>query len=360
MARIRTIKPEFPQSESIGRLSRDARLLFILLWTVVDDEGRARASSRMLASLLFPFDEDSPKLITGWLSELEREGHIKLYEAENSHYLYIPNWFKHQKIEKPSKSRLPSPYDCNQKVITEASPNIHRSLTEASATDLGPRTKEEKSAFSAIFSSVGTESEQSATALALEGARVGSASPPVEQSEESKRLAEQAEDAKHGWQPGLPTSEQLRAKYEAMEGNGGKAEENNRNQRVGRNLGENGGRQAAASRMVSASDGPWPSDERVGRDQACERGMESLGGVLRSIGLAPDGHATINGERHDAGALAGLDGNKIAPVSKPNGNFYAALGSPEQRAWEEHLGSSKRDKDGGLEYPAQWPPGAQP
>ena len=33
VARIRTIKPEFPQSESVGRLSRDARLLFILVWS---------------------------------------------------------------------------------------------------------------------------------------------------------------------------------------------------------------------------------------------------------------------------------------------------------------------------------------
>ena len=44
--------------------------------------------------------------------------------------------------------------------------------------------------------------------------------------------------------------------------------------------------------------------------------------------------------------------------SKPNGNFYAALNSAEQRAWEDHLGSSKRDDKGGLWYPAQWPPGA--
>lgn len=36
MARIRTIKPEFPQSETMGRVSRDARLLFIQLWTVAE------------------------------------------------------------------------------------------------------------------------------------------------------------------------------------------------------------------------------------------------------------------------------------------------------------------------------------
>jgi hypothetical protein len=59
MARIRTIKPEFPQSESMGRISRDARLLFVQLWCICDDHGRTRAASRMLASLLFPYDDDA-------------------------------------------------------------------------------------------------------------------------------------------------------------------------------------------------------------------------------------------------------------------------------------------------------------
>ena len=74
MARIRTIKPEFPQSESMGRVSREARYCFIMLWTLADDSGRLRGNSRMLASLLYPYDDDAGALISGWLDELEREG----------------------------------------------------------------------------------------------------------------------------------------------------------------------------------------------------------------------------------------------------------------------------------------------
>src|SRR6478735_5662947 len=81
LARIRTIKPEFPQSESMGRISRDSRLLFIMLWTLADDEGRLRGNSRMLASLLFPYDDDAPKLIPKWLVELEQESCVIVYEA---------------------------------------------------------------------------------------------------------------------------------------------------------------------------------------------------------------------------------------------------------------------------------------
>jgi len=107
MARIRTIKPEFVESESVGKLSRDARLLFILLWTFVDDAGRARASSRLLASRLYPYDDDAPKQIGKWLDELERGEHIRLYEVDGDKYLDIPKWLKHQKIDHASQSRIP-------------------------------------------------------------------------------------------------------------------------------------------------------------------------------------------------------------------------------------------------------------
>ncbi len=131
MARIRSIKPEFPQSESTGRLSRDSRLLFIQLWTIVDDVGRARAASRMLASLLYPYDDDAPKLIDRWLDELEREHMIRRYEVDGSIYLEVVNWLKHQKIDHPSASRLP-PFRETSRGLASDSGKL--------APDLGPRT----------------------------------------------------------------------------------------------------------------------------------------------------------------------------------------------------------------------------
>ena len=109
MARIRCIKPEFPQSQSMGEVSRDARLLFVELWTLCDDHGKARASPRMLASLLFPYDDDAPGLIEGWLGELEGQGCVERYESAGTHYLRVVNWTRHQKIDRPSQSRFPDP-----------------------------------------------------------------------------------------------------------------------------------------------------------------------------------------------------------------------------------------------------------
>lgn len=107
MPRIRTLKPETPHSESLGRVSREARLLFILLFTLVDDSGRTRGNSRMLASLLFPYDDDAPNLIENWLEELEREQCVRRYIVDEQVYLEIINWLKHQRIDKPTESKLP-------------------------------------------------------------------------------------------------------------------------------------------------------------------------------------------------------------------------------------------------------------
>lgn len=130
MARIRTIKPEFPQSESMGRVSRDARLLFILLWTLCDDSGRTRAASRMLASLLFPYDDDAPGLVDGWLTELEMVGCVVRYAVDGQTYVQVRKWAEHQRIDRPSPSKFPE-FDESSRVIAHA--------REPSALDQGPR-----------------------------------------------------------------------------------------------------------------------------------------------------------------------------------------------------------------------------
>lgn len=111
MGRIRTIKPEFPQSESMGRVSRESRLCFILLFTLADDAGRLRGNSRMLASLLYPYDDDAKKHIDSWLAELHKEDCITRYEADGDQYIQLNKWLQHQKIDKPSPSKIPSPED---------------------------------------------------------------------------------------------------------------------------------------------------------------------------------------------------------------------------------------------------------
>jgi hypothetical protein len=110
MARIRTIKPEIHSSPSLARCSRDARWVFAGLLTLADDAGRLRDLPKQIAGNLFPLDEDvTIEMVVGWLNELEAVGCIVRYDAEGSAYIYLPGWDAHQRISKPSKSRIPPP-----------------------------------------------------------------------------------------------------------------------------------------------------------------------------------------------------------------------------------------------------------
>src|ERR1700761_103522 len=107
MPRIRTIQPNFARSTSITRLTRDARLLFVQLWTVADDCGRARAAPAELAAQLYPADDDALYFLPAWLDELEAEGCLERYTVDEVAYLRVVNWRRHQKVDRPTPSKLP-------------------------------------------------------------------------------------------------------------------------------------------------------------------------------------------------------------------------------------------------------------
>lgn len=117
--RIRTIKPEFWISESVGRLTRDSRLAFIGLWSVADDHGRFRADPRYLAGQLFPYDADGLELVFAALGELVREGSLTVYVVAGSAYGALTGWKTHQKIDKPSAAKLPGPAEGQPIEVTD-------------------------------------------------------------------------------------------------------------------------------------------------------------------------------------------------------------------------------------------------
>lgn len=122
----------------MGRISRDARLTFIQCWTLADDEGRLRGNSRMLASLLFPYDDDAPALIDGWLGELERESCIVRYQAEGQSYIQIHNWLNHQKIDHASKSKIPA-FDESSRIVAKPREPSSEDQGLDQGKDQGPR-----------------------------------------------------------------------------------------------------------------------------------------------------------------------------------------------------------------------------
>lgn len=111
MARIRTIKPTFWADEKIATLPRPIRLTFLgIISAMSDDYGRCRANARLVCAAVYPLDEDvTTAEICVHLDMLAETGLIGLYEVAGEKYLYIINWSKHQKINRPSDSQLPAP-----------------------------------------------------------------------------------------------------------------------------------------------------------------------------------------------------------------------------------------------------------
>lgn len=116
MARIRSLKPQIWQDEKVGQVSRDARLLFVGLITLADDEGRFRTLPSIVTGHVFPRDQDAPKRLRKWMDELSEAGLVQLYGGE---YGWLPTWGSHQRISHATASILPEPPRITSGGITE-------------------------------------------------------------------------------------------------------------------------------------------------------------------------------------------------------------------------------------------------
>jgi len=121
MARIRSIKPEFWSDEKLSECSLSARLTFIGLWTFADDEGRLDFQPSRLRMQVYPCGTVSIEQLREYLGELTERSLIRFYEVDGREYLDIPNFTKHQKINRPTPSKLPKFSRKAHGVLTEDS-----------------------------------------------------------------------------------------------------------------------------------------------------------------------------------------------------------------------------------------------
>lgn len=109
MARIRTIKPEFFTSLTIADLSLEARLTFAGLWTHADDEGRCVADARLIKAAIWPLDDRTSADVERDLKELTESSLITHYVVNGRSYFAVTNWREHQRINRPTASKFPTP-----------------------------------------------------------------------------------------------------------------------------------------------------------------------------------------------------------------------------------------------------------
>lgn len=144
--RIRTIKPEFWRSDDVTALSREHRLLFIGLWSYVDDNGVGIDDYRQIAADLFALEDDQKEVrdyVREGLATLSRGLLIARYMIDNKRYLYITGWAKHQRIDRPGKPRFPQPPEdwqpptCDDTPVAEPAATPSRDTRDTPATGTG-------------------------------------------------------------------------------------------------------------------------------------------------------------------------------------------------------------------------------
>lgn len=110
MATGRMLRGQISVSPQVNDLSLKATLLFTWLIPHVDDFGRINAHPRRLKSIIFPMREDiSISDIDESLYQMADQGLIILYQIDDEKFLQMTKFDQHQRIDKRTASKLPSP-----------------------------------------------------------------------------------------------------------------------------------------------------------------------------------------------------------------------------------------------------------
>ncbi len=99
MARQRLIKPEFWTNDQLAECSFGARLLFIGLLNFADDNGLMQKRFKKIKMSIFSGDNVN---VENFIKELSDWELIKIYKVDGQEYIWIINFSRHQRIDRPS------------------------------------------------------------------------------------------------------------------------------------------------------------------------------------------------------------------------------------------------------------------
>lgn len=145
MARQRIINPEFWLDEDIAYCDFTYRLFYIGTWNFSDDYGVIENAPQKLKAQIFPYDDVSVQPIIDRLTEKKK--YIP-FEVDGKKYLFIKNFLKYQKVDKPSKFRYPSP---PQALLDEHSTTALGLFGSEEKRSKEKRSKEKRSEYSQSF-----------------------------------------------------------------------------------------------------------------------------------------------------------------------------------------------------------------
>lgn len=120
------LNPDFWIDEELGTVSPYARLLYMGLWGICDDNNATVPDRPEWIKLqVLPYDSVNPREL---LEELEKIGKIVKFTSEGKSFWWLRNFHKHQKVDHPSRSKYPK-YPQARRALGESSTSPRHELT---------------------------------------------------------------------------------------------------------------------------------------------------------------------------------------------------------------------------------------
>lgn len=154
--RIRTLKPDFFKHRKILKLSVGVRYVAVGLVSMVDDRGRVQRLLPAMRAFVFPAGEITERQFDKALCEIESVGFAWRYEVDGFSYLWLPGFWEHQWLNRPTESHLPphpddpygglpireaiEQYKTDHADDTENSQSTHRAVVPRAGARVGARS----------------------------------------------------------------------------------------------------------------------------------------------------------------------------------------------------------------------------
>ncbi len=120
-------------SGQFSKLSRNARLTYIGMITLGDDDGRLKGSAALIKSQLYPYDDDTKVGdVAKWIAEIVAQKLLIGYNSEGEEYFFHPKWesYQHIREDRRKDSNIPAPEFEFAKVETNSQPNGNQKTTK--------------------------------------------------------------------------------------------------------------------------------------------------------------------------------------------------------------------------------------
>lgn len=189
MPKYRNIHTQIVDSDDFNEMPDDfTRLLWVLLFVVLDSEGRGRYSATWVKNKAFPSREDVPvEQVEQALKWYAGRRMIIVYQVDGRQYFWIPTWHKFQRgAEKEAPSVIP-PFVEGSEILIPELVGSNSGVTPEEVGSSSGVSPEQVESYSALNTNTNTDSNTNAnTGLKLATKKNSSSAEPDQKKSETE------------------------------------------------------------------------------------------------------------------------------------------------------------------------------